>query len=79
MYSKCHLHTENSVEGTTLLEVITGRFNALVSDISDLALKHKQATERFCSYVMQGIEPQYSICPFVKGNKKRKKEKKTQQ
>lgn len=41
MYSKCHLHTENSVEGTTWLEVITGRFNALVSDISDLALKHK--------------------------------------
>lgn len=31
VYIKCHLHTENSVTGTTVLEVITGLFPALVT------------------------------------------------
>lgn len=57
-------------ELTTLLEVITALFNALVGDISDCAQKHKEAIERFCSYVMQNIEPQYATCPLVKGKKK---------
>lgn len=49
MYIKCHLRTENSVQGTTLLKVITGLLHVLGSDISDLAEKHKETIERFCS------------------------------
>ena len=70
MYIKCHLPTENAVKGTTLLKVITGLFNFLVSDISDLAQEHKEAIEIFCSYVMQSTEPQYSVSPLGKGKKK---------
>lgn len=75
MYITCHLHAENSLKGATLLKVITGLLRVLVGDISDLAWKHKEATERFCSYVMRGNAPQCSICPLVEG-KKNEKEKK---
>lgn len=66
MYITCHLHAENSLKGATLLKVITGLLSVLVSDISDLAWKHKEATER-CSYVMRGNAPQCSIGPLVGG------------
>lgn len=71
-----HLHAENSVKGATLLKVITGLLSVLVSDISDLAWKHKEATERLCSCVMWGNAPQCSVCPLVEGKKNEKGEKK---
>lgn len=76
MYITCHLHAENSLKGATLLKVITGLLSVLVSDISDLAWKHKEATERCCSYVMRSNGPQCSICPLVGGKKKKKDRKK---
>lgn len=76
MYITCHLHAENSVKGATLLKVITGLLSVLVSDISDLAWKHKEATERLCSCVMRGNAPQCSGCPLVEGKKNEKGEKK---
>lgn len=75
----CILHAvymqKTQFKGATLLKVITGLLNVLGSDISDLAWKHKEATERFCSYGMQSSAPQYSLCPLVGGKKNEKGEK----
>lgn len=60
MYVKCHLHTENRGKETTWLKVITGLLSSLVSDISDLASKHKE-TERSCPYVRHSVQPCYSM------------------
>lgn len=76
MYITCHLHAGNSGRGATLLKVITGLLSVLVSDISDLAWEHKEATERFCSYVMRSNAPQCSGCPLVGGKKNEKGGKK---